>query len=53
MEVHAQGKPPAAMISTVAVQLLREYTGRGPTKAKTHINEDVVTVLLADTLTTG
>ena len=27
------------MISTAAVQLLHEYTGRGPTKAKTLINE--------------
>jgi uncharacterized protein YbcI len=41
------------MISTAAVQLLHEYTGRGPTKAKTLINGDVVTILLADTLTKG
>jgi uncharacterized protein YbcI len=41
------------MISTAAVQLLHKYTGRGPTKAKTLINDDVVTLLLADTLTTG
>ena len=41
------------MISTSAVQLLHECTGRGPTKAKTMINDDVVTVLLADTLTSG
>jgi uncharacterized protein YbcI len=41
------------MISTSAVQLLHEYTGRGPTKAKTLINEDLVTVVLADTLTKG
>jgi uncharacterized protein YbcI len=41
------------MISTAAVQLMLEYTGRGPTKAKTLINDDVVTVLLADTLTRG
>jgi uncharacterized protein YbcI len=40
-------------ISTGAVQLLREYTGRGPTKAKTTIDGDVVTVLLEDTLTKG
>jgi uncharacterized protein YbcI len=39
------------MISTAVVQVLHEYTGRGPTKAKTSINADVVTVLLADTLT--
>jgi uncharacterized protein YbcI len=44
---------PKAMISTAAVRLLHEYTGRGPTKAKTLINDDVVTVLLADTLTKG
>jgi uncharacterized protein YbcI len=41
------------MISTAVVQLLHEYTGRGPTKAKTSIDRDVVTVLLADTLTKG
>lgn len=41
------------MISTAAVQLLHEYTGRGPTKAKTLIHEDMVTIVLADTLTKG
>jgi uncharacterized protein YbcI len=53
MDEQQQANPPAAMISTAAVQLLHEYTGRGPTKAKTSINDNVVTVLLADTLTTG
>jgi uncharacterized protein YbcI len=48
-----EGNAPSAMISTSTVRLLHEYTGRGPTKAKTLINDDVVTVLLADTLTTG
>jgi uncharacterized protein YbcI len=48
-----QGNSPSAMISTSTVQLLHEYTGRGPTKAKTMIDDDVVTVLLADTLTRG
>jgi uncharacterized protein YbcI len=43
----------SARISTSAVQLLHEYTGRGPTKAKTVISDDMVTVLLADTLTKG
>ena len=46
-------RSPSAMISTSAVQLLHDYTGRGPTKAKTMINEDMVTVVLADTLTKG
>jgi uncharacterized protein YbcI len=55
MPMHEQreGNEPSAMISTSAVQLLHEYTGRGPTKAKTLINDDLVTVLLADTLTKG
>ena len=44
---------PSAMISTAAVQLLHDFIGRGPTKAKTTIAGDLVTVLLADTLTTG
>jgi uncharacterized protein YbcI len=53
MTEQREGNGPSAMISTAAVRLLHEYTGRGPTKAKTVINEDVVTVLLADTLTKG
>lgn len=44
---------PSATISTAAVQLLHEYTGRGPTKAKTLIGDSLVTVILADTLTKG
>ena len=44
---------PAAMISTAAVQLLHDYTGRGPTKAKTTIAGDLVAIVLADTLTAG
>jgi uncharacterized protein YbcI len=44
---------PASQISTGAVQLLREYTGRGPTKAKTTIGDDTVTVLVGDTLSKG
>jgi uncharacterized protein YbcI len=44
---------PSAMISTSAVQLFHEYTGRGPTKAKTVISEDLVTILVADMLTRG
>jgi uncharacterized protein YbcI len=53
MDAQREAKPPAMMISTGVVQLLHEYTGRGPTKAKTLINDDVVTVVLADTLTKG
>lgn len=35
------------------VQIVREYTGRGPTKARTTIRENVVLVMLEDTLTKG
>jgi uncharacterized protein YbcI len=40
-------------ICDAVVRLLREYTGRGPTKAKATINGDSVMVLLGDTLTRG
>jgi uncharacterized protein YbcI len=43
----------ASRISTGTVQLLNEYTGRGPTKAHTIINRDSVTIILQDTLTKG
>jgi uncharacterized protein YbcI len=49
----AANKSPAADISTGAVQLLREYTGRGPTKARTTIGNDTVTIVVADALTQG
>lgn len=42
-----------SQISNGAVQLLSEYTGRGPTKAHTIINRDSVTIILQDTLTKG
>jgi uncharacterized protein YbcI len=40
-------------INNGAVRVLRDYTGRGPTKARTVIDHDSVTVLLGDTLTSG
>jgi len=33
------------------VKLLNEYTGRGPTKAKTTISRDLIAVVLQDTMT--
>jgi uncharacterized protein YbcI len=47
----APGRTTAGEISRRSVQLLREYTGRGPTKARTVINHDSVLILLGDTLT--
>ena len=49
----AREPSPSAKIATSAVQVLREYTGSRPTKAKTTIGEGVVTILLAEALTTG
>ena len=43
----------AAAISSGTVQLLRDYIGRGPTKARTVISDDTVAIVLGDTLTKG
>ena len=40
-------------ISNAAVRVLSEYTGRGPTEAKTTIGDDLVTILFGSTLTKG
>jgi uncharacterized protein YbcI len=43
----------AAAISTAGMRILREYTGRGPTQAKTTISRDHVIVVLGGALTTA
>jgi uncharacterized protein YbcI len=53
MDNQHESQSPSAKIATSAVQVLHDYTGRGPTKAKTTISEGLVTILLADTLTIG
>jgi uncharacterized protein YbcI len=40
----------ASQISRAIVQIWHEYTGRGPTKARTTITDELVIVLMADTL---
>jgi uncharacterized protein YbcI len=40
-------------ISNAIVGLMREYTGRGPMKARTTLRENLVVVLLEQTLTKG
>jgi uncharacterized protein YbcI len=50
---HEQDTSPNAEISRRAVQTLRDYTGRGPTKARTTINHDSVMVVMGDILTKG
>jgi uncharacterized protein YbcI len=37
-------------LSNVVVQIVREYTGRGPTKARASIRDNVVIVLMQETL---
>ncbi|MGZ5300178.1 MAG: Na-translocating system protein MpsC family protein [Actinomycetota bacterium] len=39
-----------ASISRAVVRIVHEYTGRGPTKARTSIRDDVVIVMLEETL---
>lgn len=40
-------------ISTALVQIVREHTGRGPTAARTYFGDDLVTVVLEDSITTA
>ncbi|MFZ0972252.1 MAG: Na-translocating system protein MpsC family protein [Solirubrobacteraceae bacterium] len=50
-------RPPGSSIyvtiSNAIVGLLREYTGRGPMKARTTLRDNLVVVLLEQTLTKG
>jgi uncharacterized protein YbcI len=53
------GEPPAqsgaggvnAALSEAVVRVMREYVGRGPTRARTSVRDDVVVVVLGETLT--
>src|SRR3954447_6119454 len=40
----------AAAISNAVVRIIHEYTGRGPTKARTSIRDDVVVCVLQESL---
>jgi uncharacterized protein YbcI len=40
----------ATAISGMVVQALREHTGRGPTRSRTYFNDDLICVVLQDTL---
>ena len=50
MDEVALGRAKAA-ISTEMTRLHREYYGRGPTKARTYIQDDLVAVVLQETFT--
>ncbi|MBA3328615.1 MAG: DUF2294 family protein [Solirubrobacterales bacterium] len=43
----------AAAISNAVVRIMSEYTGRGPTKARASIRDDLIVVLMQDTMTKG
>jgi uncharacterized protein YbcI len=45
--------PSGLAIANHIVRLLSEYTGRGPTKARTTFSDDLVTVVIRDLLTKG
>ena len=45
--------PRGLAISNLVVRLLSEYTGRGPTQARTHFNDNLVTVVVQDLMTRG
>ena len=50
---HPAGGAQAVALSNAVVRLLREYTGRGPTRAYAHFDGDLIAVVLRDTLTKG
>jgi uncharacterized protein YbcI len=49
----ATGGHPQAAIANAVVRILADYTGRGPTRARTIMNGDWVFVTLQDALTKG
>ena len=51
VERKSQGGSVSAAISNAAVRVVSDYTGRGPTKAKTTINRDSVMIVFGDVLT--
>ncbi len=50
-ENHDPSGSTSAAISDAAVRVLREYTGRGPTKVRTVMGKDMAVILMGDTLT--
>jgi uncharacterized protein YbcI len=49
----ATSGPHGLAISNLVVRLLSEYTGRGGTRARTHFNDNLVTVVVQDLMTKG
>jgi uncharacterized protein YbcI len=53
LDESTQGGSVSSAISNAVRQLLADYTARGPTRARTSIRDNLVVVLLEDTLTKG
>jgi uncharacterized protein YbcI len=56
VETEAERPPGGSLyvtISNAVVGLMREYTGRGPMKARTTLRDNLVVVMLEQTLTKG
>lgn len=54
VEEHSTADPTAPIsgaISREAVQIVARNTGRGPTRVRTYVNDDLVTIVLQDLLT--
>jgi len=45
--------PHGLAISNLVVRLLSEHTGRGATQARTHFNDNLITVVVQDLMTKG
>ncbi len=52
-ESRPEGGPLHAAISEAVVRLMAQNTGRGPTKARTTIDGDLIVVVLQNSLTPG
>ena len=50
---HPNGGQLASAISNRVVRVITDYTGRGPTRARTYLNDDLVSVVVRDSLTKG
>ena len=48
---HASDGKLATAISNTVVQVLRHHTGRGPTRSRTYIHDQLISVVLQGTLT--
>jgi len=53
VDERAHGGSVPSAISNAIRQLVADYSGRGPTRARTSIRDNLVVVLLEDTLTKG